>query len=67
MGRRKITSFEAIKDKNKKDITYIKRKRGLIKKAMELAMLCELSICLVIYDKTKKKLVNYNSNGFDAN
>lgn len=40
MGKRKILKFERIEDNNQRNITYIKRKKGLVKKAMELSMLC---------------------------
>ena len=66
MGRKKIDQFETIVNKSIKNVTYCKRKRGLIKKAMELAMLCDQKISLVIFDQKKQKLVNYNSTAFDS-
>ena len=32
---------------------------------MELAILCDQKICLVIFDESKNKIVNYNSQEFD--
>ena len=65
MGRKRITEFEPIENKGLRNVTYCKRKRGLIKKAMELAMLCDQKISLVIYDDQKNKIVQYNSFDFD--
>ena len=61
MGKKKIESFQLITNKNARNITYGKRYKGLIKKAMELSMLCDQQIYLSIYDKTKDKLVMYSS------
>ena len=61
MGKKKIETFQLISNKNARNITYGKRYKGLIKKAMELSMLCDQQIYLSIYDETKQKLVIYSS------
>ena len=61
MGKRKITKFEEIENKVSKYVTYCKRKKGVIKKAMELSLLCGQDVMLTIYDKRKQKLVLYQS------
>ena len=61
MGKKKINSVTYIQNKCLRNVTYCKRKRGLIKKAMELSMLCDQSISIVIYDRVKDKMVVYNS------
>ena len=50
MGRNKI-SIKKIKDKSIRNITYCKRKKGVIKKAMELSVLCDVDILVGIYPK----------------
>lgn len=49
MGRKKI-SIEPIKDDRNRHVTFNKRKTGLIKKAMELSILCNCNISLVIFN-----------------
>ena len=64
MGRKKITNVELIEDRTLRNITYSKRMRGLVKKAMELAIMCDQQISLVIFDTIKSKLITYNSDEF---
>ena len=44
---------ESIKEKRKRDVIYCKRKRGLLKKLIEISRLCDLDIFLVVFDKSK--------------
>ena len=61
MGKKKLESIDKIVDKNSRNVTYCKRKRGLIKKAIELSKLCEQHIYLIIFDKEKQRLIEYSS------
>ena len=68
MVQKRYSRMEMIKDKMKRKIACSKRKKGIIKKAMELSILCNQSIFVVIYDKDKKKAVHYKSeSSFDLN
>ena len=51
MGKRKVACNKLVVDPNSRRSTYLKRKKGLIKKAMELSMMCDLNISLNIYDR----------------
>ena len=62
MGKKKMENVTYIQNKSLRNVTYCKRKRGLIKKAMELSMLCDQFISIVIYDRVKDKMVVYNSS-----
>lgn len=47
-----------------KKVTFNKRKKGLIKKAMELSVLCDTKVFVCIADsENKNKLTIYSSNG----
>lgn len=67
MGKKKLESISRIHDKNSRNVTYCKRKRGLIKKAIELSLLCEQYVFLIIFDKEKQRMIEYNSsNDFNS-
>ena len=46
-------------------VTFTKRKNGLMKKAMELSVLCDCDIALVIFN-SNSKLFQYSSTDMDA-
>ena len=67
MGKKKIQTVELIDDVSQRNVTYCKRKKGLIKKAMEVSLLCGQQVLLAIYDEQKSKLVLYeSSNSFNT-
>ena len=53
MGRKKIR-IERIKDERNRQVTFTKRKNGLMKKAMELSVLCDCDIALAIVNSNNK-------------
>ncbi|CAO3659729.1 unnamed protein product [Rhizopus stolonifer] len=64
MGRRKIR-IEPIKEDRNRQVTFLKRKQGLMKKAYELSVLCNCEIALVIFNNQNNKLVQYASTDMD--
>ena len=62
MGKKKLDHFNIIANKDQRLVSYSKRKRGIIKKGIELSIMCDQDIFMVIFDKAKQKLVEYRSN-----
>ena len=60
VGRKKI-DINYIKDDKLRIVTNSKRKKGLIKKAMEISLLCGTDIVLIIHDKFSKKATMYSN------
>lgn len=50
MGRRSIP-IQTISEERRRHVTFNKRKSGLMKKAMELSILCNSDILLIIFDE----------------
>ena len=63
MGRKKIV-IRPIQDERSRLATFAKRKHGLIKKALELSILCDCEIGLVIFSP-QGKLIQYSSGDID--
>lgn len=53
--------MQPIADTKQRRVTYNKRKRGILKKAIELSSLCETDIFLVVLDRKNKTMVEFNS------
>jgi hypothetical protein len=63
MGR-KLIEIKKIEDRVAKEYAFAQRKRGLIKKSIELGVLCDQEILLVIYDKKKNAMIEYATDNF---
>lgn len=64
MGRGKIR-IEPIRDDRNRQVTFLKRKQGLMKKAYELSVLCNCEVALIIFNNQNNKLVQYASTDID--
>ncbi|KAF9595981.1 hypothetical protein IFM89_006908 [Coptis chinensis] len=61
MGRGKI-EIKKIENATSRQVTFSKRRAGLIKKAQELSILCDAEVALIIFSNTGK-LFEFSSNG----
>ncbi|KAI9010807.1 myocyte enhancer factor 2D [Phycomyces nitens] len=65
MGRKKIQINPILDDRNRQ-VTFLKRKHGLVKKAYELSVLCNCDIALVVFNNVSGKLIEYSSTDMDT-
>ncbi|XP_069864153.1 myocyte-specific enhancer factor 2B [Dipodomys merriami] len=63
MGRKKI-QISRILDQRNRQVTFTKRKFGLMKKAYELSVLCDCEIALIIFNSAHR-LFQYASSDMD--
>lgn len=53
MGRVKLT-IKRLENTNNRQVTYSKRRNGILKKARELSILCDIDIALIMFSPTGK-------------
>ncbi|KAH0457968.1 hypothetical protein IEQ34_013283 [Dendrobium chrysotoxum] len=53
MGRVKL-SIKRLENTSRRQITYSKRRTGIVKKAKELSILCDIDILLIMFSPTGK-------------
>ncbi|KAM7264712.1 hypothetical protein ACFE04_002395 [Oxalis oulophora] len=61
MGRGKI-EIKRIENSNSRQVTFSKRRSGLLKKAQELSILCDAEVAVIIFSNTGK-LFEFANNG----
>lgn len=61
MAKKKVPEYTQIQNKWTKTIVYNKRRKGIIKKAMEISVLCGQKVMLAIYNEENQKFVIYQS------
>lgn len=62
MGKKKIDKLKFIEDRLQRNVAFCKRKRGFLKKAIELSCLCKQKIFIMIYDEEKERVVQFTSD-----
>lgn len=61
MGKKKIDKLKQIESTTQRNVAFCKRKRGFLKKAIELSSLCGQKIFIVIYDEEKGRVVQFQT------
>ena len=61
MGKKKLERIERIEKDTARRITYCKRKKGLLKKSIELSVLCDVTMFVFIHDRETNKVIHYAS------
>ncbi|XP_008811038.2 truncated transcription factor CAULIFLOWER A-like [Phoenix dactylifera] len=60
MGRGRV-QLKRIENKINRQVTFSKRRSGLLKKAHEISVLCDVEVALIVFS-TKGKLYEYSTN-----
>eukprot|EP00965_Chrysotila_dentata_P166618 5501020-Pleurochrysis_carterae.AAC.1 len=60
-GRCKIP-IKRIKSSKVRSVTFLKRKKGLVKKATELSVLCHCDIALIVFSPSGKLIIYSNKS-----
>ncbi|OIS96004.1 mads-box transcription factor 1 [Nicotiana attenuata] len=63
MGRKKV-EIKRIGDKNSRQVTFSKRRKGLLKKAKELSILCDADVAVVVFSNRGRLYDFYSTNRF---
>lgn len=62
MGRGRV-QLKRIENKINRQVTFSKRRSGLLKKAHEISVLCDAEVALIVFS-TKGKLVEYSTDSW---
>ena len=62
MVRQKETQLKLIENKDRRRVTFFKRKKGLLLKGMELTNMCGKKALIFIRDPKRNKITKYSSH-----
>ncbi|XP_059068977.1 MADS-box protein FLOWERING LOCUS C-like [Cryptomeria japonica] len=65
MGRVKLT-IKRLENSNNRQVTFSKRRNGIIKKAKELSILCDVDIALIMFSPTGKPTICHGERSVGA-
>lgn len=63
MGRGRV-ELKRIENKINRQVTFAKRRNGLLKKAYELSVLCDAEVALIVFS-SRGKLYEFSSNRYN--
>lgn len=63
MGKKKV-ELKRIEDKNSRQVTFSKRRKGLMKKARELSVLCDAKVAAVVFSGRGKLYETCNGDRY---
>lgn len=59
---KKKIKIDYIQEVRSRQVTFLKRKNGVMKKAMELSILCDCEVSVIIHNKDTSKMFEYGSH-----
>jgi len=61
MPKRKIDKKQLIPDDQNRQVSFCKKKKEILKKAMEISTMCGQKFLMMIYDEASKRMIYYSS------
>ena len=62
MGKKRIEKITRLQNDSQRKVTLCKRKKGLIKKLIELSILCDLKVFMILQDDANKRTTHFASD-----
>ena len=62
MGKKKYETISRLQNSNSRNITWVKRLKGLMKKSIELSVLCDQDVFVYVMDNRRKRVVHFQSD-----
>ena len=59
LGKKKYETIAKIENTNNRNITWVKRMKGLVKKSIEMSILCDQEVYVFVLDKLRNRAVHF--------